>query len=159
MEIVPLAGDKKSYKCDFSSKTLSFRFMEILSIVWCIKFNGKKKLYSISCYWIILKYLPINFRHGVRVFFCFFFEKLCLNLFNFFLAHSFIKVRGTRRIMAKVLGSFFPWKRNSKISPNCFSTWWDSSSEKIVEWTKKNGEGHHQTKSWCQFWCQFWCHV
>lgn len=102
MEIVPLAGDKKSYKYVFSSKTLSFRFMEILSIVWCIKFNGKKKLYSIPCYWIILKYLPINFRHGVRIFP--FFWKIVLKFIQLFLSSFFYKSKGSKKNYGKSSG-------------------------------------------------------
>ena len=102
MEIVPLAGDNKSYKCDFSSKTLSFRFMEILSIVWCIKFNGKKKLYSIPCYWISLKYLPINFRHGVRIFP--FFWKIVLKFIQLFLSSFFYKSKGNKKNYGKSSG-------------------------------------------------------
>ena len=48
MKIVPLAGDEKSFECDFSSKTLSLGFMEILSIVWCVMLNGKQS-YTAFC--------------------------------------------------------------------------------------------------------------
>lgn len=102
------------------------------------------------------------------------------NLLKFFFSHCFITVRGERELWqrfwiaslleGKAVKPFLKPVRYLFIfllfySIRCLFNYlvsrrkegthafrkWGSRFEKLVEWTKKKGEGHYQTKSWCHF--------